>query len=447
MIKNFLKKYLPPSSKTFQNAVLQLEDDIKQKTESQQALAITFHDPLQKVIDQNVEIQDQLNLIQKRSESGSAELLQLREQVQGQLTMLKDQISCTSSELARIREQVSELKNIRQSLTDEIGKSFGALNEKIDVLSLQKQMVFWYTYAVQRQTSLSEAQRSFYRSLPKAEGDLRIIQNMEVYLLKNFIRICNENGLNYWLQGGTLLGAIRHKGFIPWDDDMDISMPRADFDKLQLILSKSEQFAICDYYHLVNRYWFSRIPKFICVASNTDFFLDIFVQECVPCPPEDEQAFWQHVCRMREELSDTLEALLPELTQPYSDVPIKNSDDKKKVDSVFNEFIQKTNAWSGCKGDSLVYYWSVPYVKFSWQRIYRQDVIFPLKTQNFEGEICCVPKHYEAYARDEYGDYLRLSNDFGLHGHWDVFSFGNQIEKASKFLTSVSETNKNFEGR
>lgn len=48
--------------------------------------------------------------------------------------------------------------------------------------------------------------------------------------LSNF---CNENGIRYYLSGGTLLGAMRHKGFIPWDDDIDINIPRPDCEKLQ----------------------------------------------------------------------------------------------------------------------------------------------------------------------------------------------------------------------
>jgi len=61
--------------------------------------------------------------------------------------------------------------------------------------------------------------------------ELREVQRIELENLQTVIEICKKIGLRYYLVGGSCLGALRHKGFIPWDDDIDIGMPRPDYDK------------------------------------------------------------------------------------------------------------------------------------------------------------------------------------------------------------------------
>lgn len=67
---------------------------------------------------------------------------------------------------------------------------------------------------------------------------LREMQAVLLELLTEFDRICKEYGLRYTLASGTLLGAVRHKGFIPWDDDADVYMPRPDYEKFMRIIAE-----------------------------------------------------------------------------------------------------------------------------------------------------------------------------------------------------------------
>lgn len=71
-----------------------------------------------------------------------------------------------------------------------------------------------------------------------SDSSLRQLQLKELELLKVFQKICADNNISYFALGGTLLGAVRHKGFIPWDDDIDVGIPRPDYERLCKILEQ-----------------------------------------------------------------------------------------------------------------------------------------------------------------------------------------------------------------
>lgn len=75
----------------------------------------------------------------------------------------------------------------------------------------------------------------------ETDQNLKRLQNINLELLKLFVSICKKNHLRYFAMGGTLLGAVRHHGFIPWDDDVDVGMPRPDYERFVRIADRELQ--------------------------------------------------------------------------------------------------------------------------------------------------------------------------------------------------------------
>lgn len=125
------------------------------------------------------------------------------------------------------------------------------------------------------------------------DDSLRKLQLAELDLLKEFDLVCKEHGILYFAMGGTLLGAIRHQGFIPWDDDIDIGIPRPEYDRLEVILS-DEKYRYLQYrsFHVDSGYnrYFARIesPKVKVirrdksVPETSNAWIDIFPLDAMP---------------------------------------------------------------------------------------------------------------------------------------------------------------------
>jgi lipopolysaccharide cholinephosphotransferase len=79
------------------------------------------------------------------------------------------------------------------------------------------------------------------------ELSLQEIKQIELDILKVFHSFCVENNIRYFISHGTLLGALRYKGFIPWDDDLDVLVPREDYDRLMTIFQESKRYRLLSY--------------------------------------------------------------------------------------------------------------------------------------------------------------------------------------------------------
>ena len=138
-----------------------------------------------------------------------------------------------------------------------------------------------------------------------SQEQLQKMQEVELDLFKAFIEVCEKLQLKYYLLGGTLLGAVRHKGFIPWDDDIDVGMPRKDYE----IFIQKAQDLLPEHYFVQNCYTDGKLPMAFCKIrnSNTTFietsvkdfkinhgiFIDIFPLDYYPQDKKKKKQFYK----------------------------------------------------------------------------------------------------------------------------------------------------------
>ncbi len=141
-------------------------------------------------------------------------------------------------------------------------------------------------------------------------SELRKLQLVELEIMRIFSEICEKHHFRYYLVGGTMLGAVRHRGFIPWDDDMDVGMPRPDYEQfLEVVRTElPEGYAFLNYKQdeAYKRY-FSRIVNTrvrVYNASNTETiveeaWLDIFPFDGMPSSALRQKLHFWHLTGIR----------------------------------------------------------------------------------------------------------------------------------------------------
>jgi len=258
-----------------------------------------------------------------------------------------------------------------------------------------------------------------------ATGDLRKIQLTTAILLGELDKICRENGIEYWLDYGTLLGAYRTGGFIPWDDDIDVGMMRKDFEKLQQIIVNYKNFKLTEWLHLKNGFDIHcRVAKFCFNRNDLHLFVDIFPYDYCNC--DNMQKYYDKYSTDKDLLRKDLEALnMPQ----YSFCACDNENDLKIINGVFEKYTKKY--YSLDDGNTILYGMENPYNPA--RRIFSKETIFPLKEIYFENHKYFIPNNTDKYLTVNFGDYLKIPNNVGVVRHPKYTN--EEMDKISEILS------------
>lgn len=238
--------------------------------------------------------------------------------------------------------------------------------------------------------------------------DLKDIQNVMLEMMADIDRICEKTGIRYILDGGTMLGAVRHKGFIPWDDDLDIAMLRDDYIKF-VEIANSELDGKYKFQCVENTEQYPyNFGKVFCV--NTKYteeytkdldichgvYIDVFPMDYVdPSNPKKLRYIQRAISALTQLRYAKLKLVHHVKYQPFKIFSLK----------FINSFLNKLMKYSyqnKCEYVQKLCHYG-PNKPFVSKTLFTDTVKVPYET-------CCfsVPKEYDGFLTGRYGNYMQL---------------------------------------
>ena len=281
-------------------------------------------------------------------------------------------------------------------------------------------------------------------------ADMKKVWAVEMQLLKKLLEVCKKHHLKIWAEGGTLLGAVRHHGYIPWDDDIDMAMLRDDYDKLQAIAKdefKAPYFFQSGYTDLFPN-GFSKlrmdgtaaiIPYEINQNFHQGIFIDIFCYDAVP----NDKIVFEEQKRLAEEKIKLLKIYcdpywsFTDFIHNWRVMKAKWTVGRKGFKKCFEEYEHLFRQYkiSDNKNISFIafYYELERYLRD--KRWYDETIYLP-----FEDIQLPVPKDYDKILTLQYGEYMKPVKAPTMHGGFEALDTEHSY---FDILPAIREKHKN----
>lgn len=269
---------------------------------------------------------------------------------------------------------------------------------------------------------------TYFEEYKLNDEQLKELQNALLFMFLDVKKVCDDNNIDYMMSGGTLLGTIRHKGFIPWDDDIDIMMLRSEYEKFKLVFAKTfkDKYILAE--PLSDKRYVNKFPKIfkrdtkyieIPYAGINDFdmlFIDIFIVENIPDSKVVQRIKSKIYNFAFKGASVCVDYLFP------SPVIIEKAKINLEVSSYYN-FRRKLGAIFSHIGGIYFYlriceriarskkqskYLGVPSAISYEREILPREIFTKLTTGYFCGYEVKIPEEYDTYLSNLYGNYMEI---------------------------------------
>ncbi len=275
-------------------------------------------------------------------------------------------------------------------------------------------------------------------------GKLNLLRTLLKDMLREFDRICRKHQIRYFLSGGSMLGAARHDGFIPWDDDIDVGMLREDFNRFKEIAPKEldpcysyQSFTNKNGYH----FFFDR------VTANSTYFasrysdgyempkgfsIDIFVYDRVPDDPKTWKRIWKRLMNKRlfmnvrwknEPRGEGKARLVSKLLLPFLRL--------RDMDSYSASYDKATRKYEHTNSNTIM----VPATDHIYRDMMPREWFTEVIPWRFEDVDTFMPKGYDGFLKIWYGeDYMQMLPLYKQTPYHDYYrlDLGDHIPNAKK---------------
>ena len=277
-----------------------------------------------------------------------------------------------------------------------------------------------------------------------------------IEVLMELNKICTKYGLQWFLSYGSLIGAVRHKGYIPWDDDLDIMMKRKDFNELKKHKDEFPEGYVIACIQDMDDYDSPMATVNVDMAGILtpeqmvryhgfpyNVGVDIFMLDEVSDDTERESERMEYIYRFLDLKKRLLESdikdrigIIDEFSSKYG---LKIDCTKSITHQIYKSIDEAASRFSGEKSKYLVY--MDDYMQFG-TAIFDAEVFEKTIGMRFEKVMLPVPLYYEIPLRDTYGDYNKIEMGTAFHDYPNFIKWEKQIRKFGTKLPYLYEFDK-----